>query len=98
MINSYKYALEKYGEIDPCIDVGVFTGIDMLFEEIENVVLFDLTIDHGFIVVDFSTDNIVIYGSGSMFLNYMENNIVKIKSADSGSNIIFVKIVIDGIK
>lgn len=95
MIDSCKYVVEKYGDTSSIKNKSVFTVIDSLMNSINNIIDFDIEINSGFVIVNFSTDNITIYGSSSQFLIASSRYNVKVKSIPELPDSIFVTVIID---
>ena len=62
---------------------------------INNIIDFDIEINNGFVIVNFSTDNITIYGSGSQFFIVSSKYNVKVKSVPELPDSMFVTVIID---
>ena len=95
MIDSCKYVVEKYGDTSSIKNKSVFTVIDSLMNSINNIIDFDIEINSGFVIVNFSTDNITIYGSSSQFFIASSKYNVKVKSIPEFPDSIFVTVIID---
>lgn len=95
MIDSCKYVVEKYGDTSSIKNKSVFTVIDSLISGINNIIDFDIEVNSGFVIVNFSTDNITIYGSSSQFFIASSKYNVKVKSISEFPDSIFVTVVID---